>query len=161
MTSGSGPQSGFTLLELIVVLVIMSTILAVIAPRLAGRGQAASLRGVAHELQGLAAAARARAVFSGEVVGLMLSDTGRAARLIRQAPSDDAATLADLVPLRRFPDTIQAEFQPDHDGDRDLMRFRPDGSADGGELRVIDARGGELLLQLVQPLGQLRLVSPT
>ena len=143
------------------VLVIMSVILAVTAPRLAGRGQAASLRGTAHELQSLAAAARARAVFSGEVVGLMLSEQGRAARLIRQVQSDDDTTGVDLVPLRRFPESILAEFQPGDDGDRDLMRFHPDGSADAGELRVIDTRGGELLLQLVQPLGQLRLVSPT
>lgn len=152
-------QSGFTLLELIVVLVIMTVMLAVTAPRLAGRGQAASLKAAAHEMQSLASAARARAVLYQQVVGMMLSAEGREMRLISKEDAIDDSTLVDLLPLRRFSKTIHAEFQPEEGGELDLIRFQPDGSVDGGELRVIDSRGGELLLRLVQPLGQLRLVN--
>jgi len=152
-------HSGFTLLELIVVLVIMSVMLAVTAPRLAGRGQAASLRAAGHEMQSLAMAARARAVLYEQIVGMMLSAEGREMRLVSKKDTQEDSTPVDLLPLRRFPETIHAEFHPEEGGDPDLIRFRPDGSVDGGELRVIDSRGGELLLRLVQPLGQLRMVS--
>lgn len=152
-------QSGFTLLELIVVLVIMTVMLAVTAPRLAGRGQAALLRAAGHEIQTLATAARSRAVLHEQVVGMMLSSEGREMRLISKEDSQEDSTIVDLLPLRRFSDTIHVEFLPEEGGDPDLIRFRPDGSVDGGEFHVIDSRGGELLLHLVQPLGQLRLVS--
>ncbi len=150
-------QSGFTLLELIVVLLIMTVMLSVTAPRLAGRGQDASLRAAGHEMQSLATAARARAVLYNQNVGMILSAEGREMRLISKEDAQDDSTVIDLLPLRRFPETIHAEFQPEKGGDPNLIRFRPDGSVDGGEIRVIDSRGGELLLRLVQPLGQLRL----
>lgn len=154
-------QHGFTLLELTVVLVIMSLMLAITAPRLAGRGQAASLRAAAHDMQNLATTARARAVLYEQVVALMLSAEGREMRLISKENSEGKATIIDLLPLRRFKETIHAEFLPEKGGDPNLIRFQPDGSVDGGEVRVIDSRGGVLLLRLVQPLGQLRLVSTT
>ncbi len=155
-------QGGFTLLELIVVLTIISVMLAVIAPRLAGRGQAARLRSAGFEVQTLATAARARAVLTGQVVGLMLSGNGRELRLIRQGElgaDEKEISLVDLLPRRRLPAKTRASFHHEDadEGEPDLIRFRPDGSAEGGELRVVDEQGEELFLRLLEPLGRLQL----
>jgi type II secretion system protein H len=150
---------GFTLIELIVVLLIISVMLAVTAPRLAGRSQAALLRAAAGDLQTLATAARARAVLQGQSVGLLLSNEGRELRLVSEQPAadpDTASGLTDVTPLRRLPEGIRASFRPEGDSAAELIRFQPDGSADGGELTLDDGRGGTLILQLSQPLGRLR-----
>lgn len=154
-------QPGFTLIELIVVLMIISVMLAVAAPRLAGRSQAATLRAAANDVQALATAARAKAVLQSQSVGLLLTADGQELRLViaQQTGSQDQgeSTLSNLTPARRLPQGIQARFVPDADSDPELIKFQPDGSADGGVLHIEDDQDGKLLLQLSQPLGQLRL----
>ncbi len=158
-----GSDRGFTLLELIVVLTIISVLMAVTAPRLAGRSQASALRSAGHQLQTLAAAARARAVLSGRVVGVMLSADGDELRLVRASAGEGEGetTLTDLLPTRRLPATVRASFQPDGDGEANLMRFRPDGSADGGTVDVRHRQGQVLRLHLSESLGRLRVREPT
>lgn len=161
-------QRGFTLIELIVVLLIMSLMLAISAPRLAGRNEAALLRAGAADLQALTNAARAKAVLQGRTVALLISDEGQYLRLVAEDESQETATgsetrkrpaaLVDLLPGRQLPEGISARFQPEGDSDPDLIRFQPDGSADGGIMRIVNRRDSELLLRLSQPLGRLRLM---
>jgi len=150
-------QRGFTLLELLVVLCIISVMMAVTAPRLAGRSQAAVLRSAGFEVQTLASAARARAVLSGDVVGLMLSGEGRELRLIHEHTSKGKTRLVDLLPRRRLPARTRAQFDHEDDDESDLIRFWPDGSAEGGDVLVVHEQGDELHLRLVAPLGRLQL----
>ncbi len=161
MTKPGARASGFTLLELIVVLLIISVMMAVVAPRLAGRSQAATLRGAGHDLQTLATAARARALLSGRSVALLLGDNGELRLVSQSATGTDTDSNAgtDMVPRRRLPQGVSVRFIPEGDSDAALIRFHPDGSADGGELSLQGRSGGELRMQLVAPLGRLRLAT--
>ena len=155
-------QNGFTLLELIVVLVIITVMLAISAPRLAERAQGSVVRGAAYDLQTLASAARARAVLSGQVVGLMFSSEGQELRLIAQSRTAQGSTLVDLTPRRRLPEGMQVRFIPQaDDGQQEVIRFHPDGSAEAGEVRLQDKQGTEWILPVQQALGRLHWSQPS
>lgn len=148
-------QRGFTLLELLVVLCIITVMLAITAPQLAGRTQTAVLRSAGYDVQTMAAAARARAVLGGEVLELALVDQGTQLRLISRT---DTGEETNILPPRQLPNTVRAQFNhQNQDGTTpERIRFQPDGSADGGMLRIVNEQGEELRLQLLTPLGKLQ-----
>ncbi|NDV27653.1 prepilin-type N-terminal cleavage/methylation domain-containing protein [Desulfovibrio sp. JC010] len=66
-------QSGFTLLELIVVMVIMSVVMAVLLPRLSGQLMGNSLQAAVSDLSSIATSARFRAADTGKEHVLVIS----------------------------------------------------------------------------------------
>lgn len=129
-----GHQPGFTLLELLVVMVILSLLLTTVPPLLSRAIPGTELRGAARELVAGLREARGQAIASGRDVALVLDLEGRwfqvegAARK-RQLPSAIALRLTT------------AESETEEEGNRGRIRFYPDGSASGG--RVTLAREGQ------------------
>jgi general secretion pathway protein H len=154
---------GFTLLELIVVLTLISIIMAVTTPGLAGRDQEAALRGVGLDLQALASVARARAVMAEHPVGLLLDRAGTALRVVDTRTEQGKPNMTDLIPARALPEGFVVHFKaanrPARGQAYEVLVFRPDGSVSGGDVQVLNATGLSLRYQVLEPLGALRLAS--
>ncbi|MQP68101.1 type II secretion system protein GspH [Niveispirillum sp. SYP-B3756] len=112
-------QAGFTLLEMLVVLLLLGVATALVAPRLASGG--ARLDGDTRLLASRLAAARDQAVRQGRAVEISL----------------DARGLSQGTSL-----TVAGEVERGADG-LARLRFLPDGSASGAEIRLRGPHGGE------------------
>lgn len=165
-------NTGFTLIELIVVLLIMTTMMAVAAPRVAGRSEAAVLRAAASDFQTLASAARAKAVLQQRTISLTIDKQGRSIGLFailpatvdgdqgnEGPPSDNAREDQDQEPVSRsrgLSEGLVATIESDTP-DANTINFYPDGSADQSTLTISNARDEQLKLSLAAATGRLRL----
>ena len=75
-------QSGFTLLELIVVMVIMSIVMAVLLPRLSGQLAGNSLQAAVSDLSSIATSARFRAADTGKEHVLVINRKSKDLKLL-------------------------------------------------------------------------------
>ncbi|WP_415719354.1 type II secretion system protein [Maridesulfovibrio sp.] len=75
-------ENGFTLLELIVVMVIMSIVMAVLLPRLSGQLTGSSLQSAVSDLGSIATAARFRAADTGKEHVLAINSKSRDLKLL-------------------------------------------------------------------------------
>ena len=155
-------RSGFTLIELMVVIAVIGITLSVVGPRLAGRMEGAALDSTGHVLQVLARSARAHAVLSGQAVDLQLGRSGQVAKLVGGHGEDQASESKDLTPPHRFVEGVRVGFRPEGDAAQaaNRIRFRPDGSADSGQIVLRDAKGGVMQLRVEGPVGRISLVRP-
>ena len=165
-------NTGFTLIELIVVLLIMTTMMAVAAPRVAGRSEAAVLRAAASDFQTLASAARAKAVLQQRTISLTIDKQGRSIGLFailpatvdgdqgnEGPPSDNAREDQEREPVSRsrgLSEGLVATIESDTPG-ANTINFYPDGSADQSTLTLSNARDEQLKLSLAAATGRLRL----
>ena len=167
-------NTGFTLIELIVVLLIMTTMMAVAAPRVAGRSEAAVLRAAASDFQTLASAARAKAVLQQRTISLTIDKQGRSIGLFailpatvdgdqgnEGPPSDNAREDQDqeqepVSRSRSLSEGLVATIESDTP-DANTINFYPDGSADQSTLTISNARDEQLKLSLAAATGRLRL----
>lgn len=121
---------GFTLLELLVVLVIMTLMVALVPPLLSSVGLSTEVRGAARELAAGLRAARSEAVLRQRPVALNLNLAQRTATVDGSSrrielPDDEA------VEVRLY--TAQSELI---DEQRGSIRFFPDGSSTGGYIAL-------------------------
>lgn len=121
---------GFTLLELLVVLVIMTLMVALVPPLLSSVGLSTEVRGAARDLASGLRAARSEAVLRQRPVALTLDleqrtavVDGRGKRI--ELPDDEDVT------IRLY--TAQSELV---DEQRGSIRFFPDGSSTGGYIAL-------------------------
>lgn len=117
-------QAGFTLLEMLVVLLLLGVATALVAPRLTAGG--ARLDGDTRLLASRLAAARDQAVRQGRAVEISLDTRG----------------LSQGTSL-----TLAGEVERGADGVARL-RFLPDGSASGADIRLRGPRGGERAIKV-------------
>ena len=169
--------AGFSLIELIVVLLIMTTMMAVAAPRVAGRSEAAILRSAATDFQTLASAARAKAVLQQRTITLQIDDgsiglfaippasesktgvdsLGNSRGQLQQVRESENTTPPEPVSRsRELPEGLVAVFEAAK-GDDNGLAFYPDGSADSGTLLIANARDERIALTLSAATGRLRL----
>ncbi len=130
--SNGGTAQGFTLLELMVVLVIAALMIAVVPPLLSAVGLSSQVRGAARELAAGLRMARSEAVTTAQpaVVTIDLdkrdfSVTGHSGR--RSLPA------SKKVKIRLY--TARSQLI---DGRRGRIRFFPDGSSTGGHVALIE-----------------------
>ncbi len=165
-----GRNAGFTLIELIVVLLIMTAMMAVAAPRVAGRSEAAVLRAAASDFQTLASAARAKAVLQQRTISLTIDKQGRSIGLFAILPANVDGDQGNEGPLsvsagdeaesvsrsRGLSEGLVAAFESDK-SDANSINFYPDGSSDQATLIISNARDEALKLSLAAATGRLRL----
>ncbi len=123
---------GFTLLELLVVLIIMTLMIALVPPLLSGVGLSTEVRGAARELASGLRAARSDAVIRQQPVALTVDLERRQASV---AGRSRLITLpaSEAVLIRLY--TARSELI---DEQRGGIRFFPDGSSTGGYIALID-----------------------
>jgi general secretion pathway protein H len=126
--ASSGRDAGFTLLEMILVLVIAGLVLAVTPPLLSAAMPGLQLKGTARELAAGLRYARDRAVTSG-VSSTLSVDLDK--HRFRVSGRNRRFELPDGLEYRLV--TAQQELTGDRSG---AIRFFPDGSSTGGRLTV-------------------------
>jgi general secretion pathway protein H len=124
--SGAGSR-GFTLLELVVVLTLLSLLLIVLPPAIRGGGDA-GLRAAAHDVAAGLRRAQSEAVARNRAVAFVLDVN---AHRFRVGAGGATRALPDDVALRLY--TAGSELI---DAATGAIRFYPDGSSTGGEITL-------------------------
>lgn len=136
----AGPSSGMTLLELLVVLVIATLMLALVAPDIGRVLPGSELKGFARQSAALMRELRSEAISLSQWQALTLDQAARRYR------AGDGAGLAWPegidVTLEQGP---VAAFLRDPLADQQRLLFFPDGSSNGGTLRLGSAAGHYLI----------------
>ena len=121
-------SAGFTLIEVLVVLVILGLALSVVAIGRPGRSVALDLRGAASGVAATLRLARVEAVAGNRTVGVVFEPGVPAVRM-------------DGAPARRLPPGVAMAVTTTRDNARGTLaaiRFAPDGSSSGGEVVLTD-----------------------
>lgn len=151
-------EYGFSLIELIVVLLIMSTVMAISAPRLTGRSETAQLQAASQDIQALANAARARAILRNESIALVYMPADNGILLaVADEYVDDPDTASRLSPLRRLAAGLSISIETQQAAAEDFLVFLPDGSAAAGSLSISNKQGQTMKLRVSVPHGRLEL----
>lgn len=123
------PESGFTLIEVLVVLVILALAMAVVVPAI-GKGVGGSLDDAARDVQLALRKARSEAVMAQRSTAVLLDVEGKKFRLERSARQ---VSLPESIALNAR--VAESELKDGVAG----IRFFPDGSSTGGAFSL--ARG--------------------
>lgn len=124
--------AGYTLAELIVVLVILGLATALIGPRVLGPSSARDLRTATETFTDMASQARNQAILSGQDTRLLVDVEAKSIRIV---PSGAMRKLPDSVAL-----TVTAA-ESEQVGLVAGVRFFPDGSSTGASIEVeVDGR---------------------
>ena len=144
---------GFSLIELIVVLLIMSTIMAISAPRLTGRSESAQLQAAAADVQALGVAARSKAILRNRPVALFIDPQIRRLQLaLADEYASDPEDATRLSRARAVADGLAIRIESQHG---DHIVFSPDGSASDGQVYIENNRGLSMTLAVSVALGRL------
>jgi len=166
MTSPTGPSSdrraavGFTLFELIAVLVLISTVLAIAAPSLRGFVHGRQTADTAARMLALTHLARSRAVTQGCTHRLEIDvEQGRYGLTMQQAGAfveiEGSQGREHLLPIGVTARLVSEE----EDEPLACVEFHPDGRCDAVTIELSGADGDVLYLTCTTPSERFRIVS--
>ena len=143
-------NKGFTLLELILVMVILSTVLAMAGPSLRGFFGSRKTHDEAARLLALTQFARSQAISEGIIYRLNFDTQERTYRLTSQQAGVYEPLKTEFGHVFTFPNDITVELEDiDKDDDGMFLAFTPQGTVTAGTIRLIDRRG--LVLEITCP----------
>lgn len=146
----SSGNEGFTLLELILVMVILSTVLAMAAPSLRGFFGSRKTHDEAAQLLSLTQFARSQAISEGIIYRLNFDTNERTYWLTSQRKGVFEKLKTEFGYVFTFPSDITVELEDvDKDDDEMFFAFTPQGTVTAGTIRLIDRRG--LVLEITCP----------
>ncbi len=146
----AGVLGGFTLLELILVMVILSTVLAMAAPSLRGFFGSRKTHDEAAQLLALTQYARSQAISEGIIYRLNFDTNERTYWLTSQHAGVFEELETEFGYTFTFPNDIAVELEDvDKDDDEMFFAFTPQGTVTAGTIRLIDRRG--LVLEITCP----------
>ena len=141
---------GFTLLELILVMLILSTVLAMAAPSLRGFFGSRKTHDEAAQILALTQFARSQAISEGITYRLNFDTRERKYWLTSQQSGAFEQLKTEFGRVFTFPSDIIAELEDVEKEDNDLfLEFTPQGTVTAGTIRLIDRRG--LVLKVTCP----------
>jgi type II secretion system protein H len=171
---------GFTLIELMIVIVLIAIMTGVIVAEMRGTFEDALLRATARKLMDAANIANARAVAVNEPHLLTLDlanhrysihhnvrDEEEGLRQVSDLPGgegelDERVRIELRDPLVDEPAPDEAEASDSSQmRDRHIIRFMPDGTADASEILLVDRAGGEIRLRMSMAIARWRVVEAT
>jgi len=151
-----GKSRGFSLLELLVVILLISLISAVVMPRMAASLPAVQLKSTARTVAASLRYARSKAVFESTPYVAVFDHTQR---LLAVQPMEEPIEFSELDKLREILNTSRVYELPDGiefgvfdnsgaDEDRDLFSilFFPRGDSTGGKIVLQNLRGRQYAL---------------
>ena len=142
--------AGFSLIELIVVMLIASLMIALVPPLFSGTVSHAELRGTAHRLAAALRLTRSRSITEGRERALTVD---LAQRWFSVAGSTRKRALPAGVAIELL--TARRELVSD---DRGHIRFYPDGSSSGGSIRLDGGDSGKLVIAVDWFSGGIRVL---
>jgi len=143
-------NEGFTLLELILVMVILSTVLAMAAPSLRGFFGSRKTHDEAARLLALTQFARSQAISEGITYRLNFDTDDRVYWLTSQRKGVFEELKTEFGYVFTFPVDITVELEDvDKDDNEMFFAFTPQGTVTAGTIRLIDRRG--LVLEITCP----------
>lgn len=140
-----GRGRGFTLLELILVMVILSTLLAMAAPSLRGFFASRQTHDTAAQILALTQFARSQAISEGIVYRLNFDTLERAYWLTAQEAGVFEALETEFGQVFTLPKDIVMELDElDAKDGETFLKFTPQGTVTAGTVRLIDRAGQAL-----------------
>ncbi len=167
MTSATGTSDrhrpgGFTLLELIVVLVLISTVLAIAAPSLRGFAHGRQTADAATRILSLTHLARSRAASRGCVHRLNVDPQAGTYRLSMQQGGAFVEIEDDFGREFRLPAGVSVIVDsPWSEEPVPYVEFHPDGRCDAATIQLTGVRGEVLQVRCESPSERFRIVSPS
>ncbi len=135
-------DSAMTLLELILVMVILSTVLAMAAPSLRGFFASRRLDGAAAQILALTQLARSQAVSEGIVYRLNFDTRDRTYWLTARKAGVFESLDTEMGQVYTIPQDIELDLQDIDKKDKDVfLAFTPHGTATAGVVRLTDRSG--------------------
>jgi prepilin-type N-terminal cleavage/methylation domain-containing protein len=146
----AGVLGGFTLLELILVMLILSTVLAMAAPSLRGFFGSRKTHDEAAQILALTQFARSQAISEGIIYRLNFETRERTYWLTAQQSGAFEKLKTEFGQVFTFPNDIIAELEDVEKEDNEMfLEFTPQGTVTAGTIRLIDRRG--LVLKVTCP----------
>jgi len=168
MTSTTGPSSdrrtagAFTLLELIAVLVLISTLLAIAAPSLRGFVRGRQTKDAAAQILCLTHLARSRAASRGCVYRLNIDSETGTYWLTMQQGGAFVEIESDQGRRRLLPVGVSIALDtPSDDELLSYVQFYPDGRCDPGTIELADGEGEVLHVTCPSASERFHVVSPS
>lgn len=160
--------SGFTLFELMVVMILIGLMAAFVFPRIGGNGDRLRLRTAAKSVAAMLRYARDQAVTRGNSYALVYEPVHRqfwVAAIDAMATDDSDHEIPDTIDLKNvyeLPDGITTDPQDVVEkavgGAYPIVAFFPLGNSSGGTLTLVNARGMEASIQIDLFTGAARAV---
>jgi prepilin-type N-terminal cleavage/methylation domain-containing protein len=145
MKTSRTQHEGMTLLELILVMLILSTVLAMAAPSLRGFFTSRRIDDTAAQILALTQFARSQAVSEGIVYRLNFDTRDRTYWLTAQKAGVFEPLQTECGQTYTLPKDIELEVQDIEQKDKDVfLAFTPHGTMTAGTIRLID-QGGRTL----------------
>ena len=145
-----GKDKGFTLLELIMVMVILPTVLAMAAPSLSGFFGSRQTHDTAAQILALAQLARSQAISEGIVYRLNFDTVERTYWLTAQRAGIFEELQTGLGQIFTLPKDMVMELEDVEAEDMEkFLQFTPQGTVTAATIRLIDRRG--LALEVTCP----------
>lgn len=145
-----GRKGGFTLLELILVMVILSTVLAMAAPSLRGFFSSRKTHDTAAQILALTQFARSQAISEGIIYRLNFDTQERTYWLTAQQLGAFEKLKTEFGQVFTLPNDIVMELEGvEEEDDEMFLAFTPQGTVTAGTVRLIDRRG--LALEVTCP----------
>lgn len=152
---------GFTLLELVLVMMIICTVLAVAAPSLRGFFVSRKTNDTADRIVALTRLARSQAVSEGRVYRLEFGREGRTYRLTKQEAARFEALGTSLGNWFRVANEVSLTLERERSaGAREHIDFFPDGRTEPTVIRLTDIKGGVLEVVCPAPTEEFRIRTP-
>ncbi len=143
-------KRGFTLLELILVMVIISTVLAMAAPSLRGFFGSRKTHDTATSILALTQFARSQAISEGIIYRLNFNTREHTYWLTAQKSGTFEMLDTEFGQIFNLPSDIVLELKgAEEKGDEIFIVFTPQGTVTAGTIRLIDRRG--LTLEVTCP----------
>jgi general secretion pathway protein H len=168
MTSTTGPRAerhragGFTLIELILVLVLISTVLALAAPSLQRFARGRETSDAAAHLLALTYLARSQAAAEARPWRLNIDPEGGCYWLSAQQGGAFVAPLNTLGRVFRFPGDVTVSVEgAEMDDAVSYIQFYPDGRSDAATIELREADGRALALASRSAAERYQIVSLT
>lgn len=154
--------SGFTLLELIMVMVIISTLLAIASPSLKGFFSSRRIHDAASNILSLLKLARSQAITEGRSYRLNLDVekgsywlTAVEGGVFNELKTEFGSTFI-------LPDDTSIEFEKENSDDsvEKYIQFYPEGRAQPGLIKLTDRHGDVVEIMSSSPLERYRVIIP-